>query len=87
MDESAMRRKVAEARVARVGTLDQRGSIHLVPVVYAMDGDTWYSPSDAGPARSSGCVTSWPMIAGPGRTALAVVYRPGAPAVRAGART
>ena len=49
MDESAMRRKVAEARVARVGTLDQRGSIHLVPVVYAMDGDTWYSPSDAGP--------------------------------------
>ena len=49
MDESVMRRKVAEARVARVGTLDQRGSLHLVPVVYAVDGDTWYSPSDAGP--------------------------------------
>ena len=44
-----MRRKVAEARVARVGTLDERGSIHLVPVVYVVDGDTWYSPSDAGP--------------------------------------
>ena len=49
MDESAMRRKVAEARVARVGTLDERGSVHLVPVVYVVDGDTWYSPSDAGP--------------------------------------
>ena len=48
MDESVMRRKVAEARVARVGTLDERGSVHLVPVVYVVDGDTWYSPSDAG---------------------------------------
>jgi PPOX class probable F420-dependent enzyme len=49
MDESVMRSKVAEARVARVGTLDESGSIHLVPVVYVVDGDTWYSPSDAGP--------------------------------------
>jgi PPOX class probable F420-dependent enzyme len=49
MDESVMRRKVAEARVARVGTLDERGSVHLVPVVYVLDGDTWYSPSDPGP--------------------------------------
>jgi PPOX class probable F420-dependent enzyme len=48
MDESVIRRKVAEARVARVGTLDERGSVHLVPVVYAVDGDTWYSPSDPG---------------------------------------
>ena len=48
MDETVMRRKVAEARVARVGTLDQRGSVHLVPVVYVVDGDTWYSPSDPG---------------------------------------
>jgi len=49
MDESVMRRKVAEARVARVGTMDERSRIHLVPVVYVVDGDTWYSPSDAGP--------------------------------------
>jgi hypothetical protein len=48
MDESVIRRKVAEARVARVGTLDERGSVHLVPVVYVVDGDTWYSPSDPG---------------------------------------
>jgi len=49
MDESVMRRKVAEARVARVGTLDESGSVHLVPLVYVVDGDIWYSPSDAGP--------------------------------------
>src|SRR5215472_7958898 len=49
MDESVMCRKVAEARVARVGTMDERSRIHLVPVVYVVDGDTWYSPSDAGP--------------------------------------
>ena len=48
MDESVIRRKVAEARVARVGTLDERRSVHLVPVVYVVDGDTWYSPSDPG---------------------------------------
>jgi hypothetical protein len=29
MDESAMRQKVAEARVARVGTLDERASALL----------------------------------------------------------
>jgi len=49
MDESVMCRKVAEARVARVGTMDERSRIHLVPVVYVVDGDTWYSPSDTGP--------------------------------------
>ncbi len=49
MDESVIRRKVAQARVARVGTLNQDGSVHLVPVVYVVDGDTWYSPSDPGP--------------------------------------
>jgi PPOX class probable F420-dependent enzyme len=48
MDEISMRRRVADARVARVGTIDERGRVHLVPVVFAVDGDTWYSPSDAG---------------------------------------
>jgi PPOX class probable F420-dependent enzyme len=49
MDEVAMRRRVAEARAARVGTLDERGRAHLVPIVYVIDGDTLYSSTDAGP--------------------------------------
>lgn len=49
MDESRMRRAATQARVARVGTIDPRGRVHLVPVTYVLDHDTWYSPSDAGP--------------------------------------
>jgi PPOX class probable F420-dependent enzyme len=44
-----MRRQAAQARVARVGTVDEHGRVHIVPVTFAIDGDTWYSPSDAGP--------------------------------------
>ena len=43
-----MRRRVAEARVARVGTLDEQGRAHLVPIVFVIDGDTLYSSTDAG---------------------------------------
>jgi PPOX class probable F420-dependent enzyme len=49
MDQDDMRRRAAEARVARVGTVDQDGRVHLVPVVFAIDADTLYSTSDAGP--------------------------------------
>jgi PPOX class probable F420-dependent enzyme len=48
MDESEMRRRVAEARVARVGTIDARGRAHLVPIVFVLDRDTLYSATDAG---------------------------------------
>lgn len=49
MDESEMRRRVAEARVARVGTVDHNGKAHLVPVVFVVNGDTFYSATDQGP--------------------------------------
>jgi PPOX class probable F420-dependent enzyme len=48
MDEHEMRRRVAEARVARVGTIDERGRTHLVPIVFVLDRDTLYSATDAG---------------------------------------
>jgi hypothetical protein len=34
MDEGQLRQRVAEARVARIGTLDERGRVHLVPIVF-----------------------------------------------------
>src|SRR2546423_13376662 len=49
MDRDEMRRRATEARVARVGTVDEDGRVHLVPIVFAIDGDTLYSTSDAGP--------------------------------------
>ena len=49
MDEGQLRRRVAEARVARVGTVDEQGRAHLVPIVFVIDRDMSYSATDAGP--------------------------------------
>jgi PPOX class probable F420-dependent enzyme len=49
MDEAQMRRLVQGARIARVGTSDEHGRVHLVPVTFVVWEGRWYSPSDAGP--------------------------------------
>jgi PPOX class probable F420-dependent enzyme len=38
--------------VARLGTIDPDGRPHLVPIVFALDGDTLYSAVDRKPKRS-----------------------------------
>ena len=48
-----MGRRVAEARVARLATVDAEGRPHLVPICFALDGDTLYSAVDAKPKRTS----------------------------------
>ncbi len=50
MDE--LRDRVTEARVARLATIDPEGRPHLVPVCFALDGDTAYSAVDQKPKRS-----------------------------------
>jgi nitroimidazol reductase NimA-like FMN-containing flavoprotein (pyridoxamine 5'-phosphate oxidase superfamily) len=52
MDEDQLRRRVAEARVARVGTVDEQGRAHLVPIVFVVDGDRLYSATDDGPVMA-----------------------------------
>ncbi|HYZ11329.1 MAG TPA: TIGR03668 family PPOX class F420-dependent oxidoreductase, partial [Actinomycetota bacterium] len=49
IDPAVMRRLVAGSRVARMATLDADGRPHLVPLVFAMDGDTLYSSVDEKP--------------------------------------
>jgi PPOX class probable F420-dependent enzyme len=44
--------EVARSRVARLATLDADGRPHLVPIVFALLGDTLYSAVDAKPKRS-----------------------------------
>jgi PPOX class probable F420-dependent enzyme len=51
-EESVLRARVAEARVARLATLDPDGRPHLVPIVFALAGDTLYSAVDAKRKRS-----------------------------------
>jgi PPOX class probable F420-dependent enzyme len=47
-----VREQVAAARVARLATIDPDGRPHLVPIVFALDGDTLYTAVDAKPKRS-----------------------------------
>jgi PPOX class probable F420-dependent enzyme len=51
-DPIVLRRRVAEARVARLATLEADGRPHLVPIVFALRGETLYSAVDAKPKRS-----------------------------------
>jgi PPOX class probable F420-dependent enzyme len=47
------RQRFAAARVARLATADAGGRPHVVPVVFAVDGDRVYSVVDAKPKRTS----------------------------------
>lgn len=50
MDAGAARQRFAGARVARLATVSRPP--HLVPVTFAVDGDTVYTAVDAKPKRS-----------------------------------
>jgi PPOX class probable F420-dependent enzyme len=47
------RRRFAAARVARLATVDADGQPHVVPIVFALAGDTIYSVVDAKPKRTT----------------------------------
>jgi len=51
-DPIVLRRRVTDAPVARLATLDGDGRPHVVPIVFALAGDTLYSAVDAKPKRS-----------------------------------
>jgi PPOX class probable F420-dependent enzyme len=46
------RTRFAAARVARLATVDAAGRPHLVPIAFAVEGDTVYSAVDAKPKRT-----------------------------------
>jgi len=46
------RRRFAGARVAVLGTVDASGTPHLVPITFAVEGDTVWSAVDEKPKRS-----------------------------------
>ena len=47
-----MRDRVLHARVARLATIDPHGRPHVVPICFALDGDTVYTAVDQKPKRS-----------------------------------
>jgi PPOX class probable F420-dependent enzyme len=50
--ERIVRERVQAARVARLATIDPDGRPHLVPIVFALEGDTLFTAVDAKPKRS-----------------------------------
>jgi PPOX class probable F420-dependent enzyme len=52
MHEAIVRERLRLATVARLATIDPDGRPHVVPVVFALHGDTLYSAVDAKPKRS-----------------------------------
>jgi PPOX class probable F420-dependent enzyme len=52
MDLAEMRERVRDARVGRLATLGADGRPHLVPICFALDGETLYSAVDEKPKRS-----------------------------------
>ena len=53
MTAGEARRRFAAARVARLATADLEGRPHLVPIVFALAGETLYSVVDAKPKRTT----------------------------------
>ena len=53
MTSEEARRRFASARVARLATVRPDGTPHLVPVVFALLGDTVYSVVDEKPKRTA----------------------------------
>lgn len=47
-----MRERVQHARVARLATIDPQCRPHVVPICFALDGDTVYTAVDEKPKRS-----------------------------------
>ena len=52
LDPGPARARFAAARVARLATAGPDGAPHLVPIVFALSGDTLYSAVDGKPKRS-----------------------------------
>jgi PPOX class probable F420-dependent enzyme len=53
MTPEQARERFASARVARLATADAKGVPHIVPLVFALDGETIYSAVDAKPKRTT----------------------------------
>jgi PPOX class probable F420-dependent enzyme len=49
--EQEAHRRLSEARVARLATADADGRPHVVPICFALDGDSLYSAVDHKPKR------------------------------------
>ena len=74
MSPDEARALFATARVARLATADAAGKPHVVPLVFALDGDTIYSAVDPKPKRTQDLKRLRNVIANPQVSLLADQY-------------
>jgi PPOX class probable F420-dependent enzyme len=46
LGQDEMRRRIERQRVVRLATIDEQGRAHVVPVLFVVDGNIFYSPTD-----------------------------------------
>jgi PPOX class probable F420-dependent enzyme len=74
LEQGEARRRFAESRVARLGTVDDGQRPHLVPLVFALEGETVYSPTDEKPKKSTRLQRARNLEQNPNATLLADHY-------------
>jgi PPOX class probable F420-dependent enzyme len=74
IEPAAARSLFAAARVARLATVDQTGRPHLVPIVFAVEGETIYSAVDHKPKRTTALRRLANVVANPAVTLLVDHY-------------
>ncbi len=74
MKRAQARERFAQARVARLASVGADGRPHIVPVVFALDGETVYSVVDAKPKRTTRLRRVENLRARPAATLLADHY-------------
>jgi len=74
LDAAEARRRLAAARVARLATADAAGRPHVVPFVFAVDGDTVWSAVDAKPKTTTALRRLTNVAANPAVAVLADHY-------------
>jgi PPOX class probable F420-dependent enzyme len=73
--EADARRRFAAARVAHLATVRVDGRPHIVPIVFAVDGDTVYSIADPKPKRGLDLLRHRNIAAHPAVSVLVDEYR------------
>jgi len=69
-----MRQRIAEARVARLATVGENGKPHVVPITFALQGDTIFFAVDSKPKRTAQLQRLRNIAANPAVTVLVDHY-------------
>jgi PPOX class probable F420-dependent enzyme len=74
MEEAEARRRLAGSKVAHLATLSAEGRPHVVPIVFALEGDTLYFAIDSKPKKTTRLARLKNIAANPAVAVLADHY-------------